>query len=82
MTDEKDWYEIMVICDNCGHAIHAKRENCKVSAQPEIIRCKDCIFSSSSVYCGELDWVCNSEDGLTRIASENSFCSSAIERSN
>ena len=28
-----DWNEIMVICDNCGHAVHAKRENCKVSAQ-------------------------------------------------
>ena len=32
---ESDWNEIMVICDNCGHAIHAKRENCKVSAHPE-----------------------------------------------
>ena len=33
---EPDWKEIMVICDNCGHAIHARRENCKVtSAQPE-----------------------------------------------
>lgn len=32
---EPDWTEIMVICDNCGHAVHAKRENCKVSAQPD-----------------------------------------------
>ena len=32
---EHDWNEIMVICDNCGHAINVKRENCKVSAQPE-----------------------------------------------
>lgn len=34
---EPDWNEIMVICDNCGHAINVKRENCKVSAQPEDI---------------------------------------------
>ena len=32
---QPDWNEIMVICDNCGHAIHAKREDCKVSAQQE-----------------------------------------------
>ena len=28
---ESDWTEILVICDNCGHVIHAKREKCKVS---------------------------------------------------
>lgn len=22
---EPDWYEMLVICDNCGHAIHVKR---------------------------------------------------------
>lgn len=32
---EPDWNEIIVICDNCGHTVHAKRENCKVSTQPE-----------------------------------------------
>lgn len=36
-SDQPDhgWNEIMVICDNCGHAINVRRENCKVSAQPE-----------------------------------------------
>lgn len=24
-TIEPDWTEMMVICDNCGHAIHVKR---------------------------------------------------------
>ena len=32
---EPDWDEILIICDNCGHAVHAKREDCKVSVQPE-----------------------------------------------
>ena len=35
VRSEPDWNEIMVICDNCGHAINIKRENCKVSAQPD-----------------------------------------------
>ena len=35
---QPDWTEIMIQCDNCGHMIHAKREDCKVSAQPETIR--------------------------------------------
>lgn len=51
---EPDWNEIMVICDNCGHAVHAKRENCKVSAQPEIIRCKDCIHYHDDVWGDEI----------------------------
>lgn len=25
-VEEPDWTELMVICDNCGHAIHVKRE--------------------------------------------------------
>ena len=24
---QSDWNELMVICDNCGHAIHVKKEN-------------------------------------------------------
>ena len=24
--DNNDWNELMVICDNCGHAIHVKKE--------------------------------------------------------
>ena len=32
-TIEQDWNEIMIICDNCGHFVHAKREKCKVSKE-------------------------------------------------
>lgn len=51
-TIEQDWNEIMVICDNCGHAVHAKRENCKVSAQPEPqwISCSDRLPEESGRY--------------------------------
>ena len=28
-TIEPDWNEMLVICDNCGHAIHVKREDAK-----------------------------------------------------
>ena len=51
LPSEPDWDEIMVICDNCGHAIHAKRENCKVSAQPE--RKGKWIERDSWLYCSE-----------------------------
>lgn len=27
--DAYDWTELMVICDNCGHAIHIKKEEQK-----------------------------------------------------
>lgn len=38
---QPDWTEIMIQCDNCGHMIHAKREDCKVSAQPEQLTDKE-----------------------------------------
>lgn len=28
-VDAYDWTELMVICDNCGHAIHIKKEEQK-----------------------------------------------------
>lgn len=34
-TIELDWTELMVICDNCGHAIHVKRTDAKPIIEPE-----------------------------------------------
>lgn len=36
-TIEQDWNEIIVICDNCGHAVQAKREDCKVSTIDPVV---------------------------------------------
>ena len=51
----------------------------QLKEQTEIVRCKDCRFSSTYVYCGELDWTCNNPEGLSRDVSEDSYCSAAIE---
>ena len=32
---EPDWEEILVICDNCGHAIHVKRTDVKPTIEPK-----------------------------------------------
>lgn len=53
------------------------------TAQKEIIKCKDCRFSSTYMYHGEINWTCNNTDdgyGLGGDVSEDSFCSAAIER--
>lgn len=34
-TIELDWTELMVICDNCGHAITVKRTDAKPTIEPE-----------------------------------------------
>lgn len=34
-TIELDWTELMVICDNCGHAIHVKRTDVKPIIESE-----------------------------------------------
>ena len=34
-TIEPDWNEMLVICDNCGHAIHVKRTDVKPIIEPE-----------------------------------------------
>ena len=39
-----DWTELMVICDNCGHAIHVKRTDSEQDVV-EVVRCKDCKWS-------------------------------------
>ena len=51
---QPDWTEIMIQCDNCGHMIHAKREDCKVSAQPEMSFdewCTDCKEYDKDKHC-------------------------------
>ena len=40
-TIEPDWAELMVICDNCGHAIHIKRADAKPTIEPEQKRSLD-----------------------------------------
>ena len=47
--------------------------------QPEIVRCENCQFSSTYIYCGELYWTCNNPEGLNRDVSENSYCSAVIK---
>lgn len=34
-TIEPDWTGLMVICDNCGHAIHVKRIDVKPTIEPQ-----------------------------------------------
>lgn len=34
-TIKLDWTEMLVICDNCGHAIHVKRTDAKSIIEPE-----------------------------------------------
>ena len=48
-----DWTELMVICDNCGHAIHVKRTDSEQDVV-EVVRCKDCLIHG----------VCRFEQGL------------------
>ena len=36
-TIESDWNELMVICDNCGHAIKVKRTDAKPTTEPKTI---------------------------------------------
>ena len=80
---ETQWESIMVICDNCGHAIHVKRVNVQPSAQPEIIRCKDCKWYEGDIManpwgvCCHNGWVgghCGHE------VSENGWCYRAERR--
>lgn len=54
------------------------------SADPEIIRCKDCFYGYlySGVYAGTTcSWVeCKNPDGLNRDVSIDGYCSAAIRR--
>ncbi len=34
-TIEPDWNEMLVLCDNCGHAVHVKRINAKPIIESE-----------------------------------------------
>lgn len=53
------------------------------SVQPEIVRCKDCIFGHPyfDVYNGVVDsWIeCQNPDGLNRDVSLDGFCSAGAE---
>lgn len=46
----------------------------------EVTECKNCIFCSSYLDCGEVYYECTNENGLFSDVNEDSFCSRSIHK--